>query len=253
MDDWTDEQLAASVEAYRWMQSRVHDRLKVNKAQLYRELSQKHGRTPKAWEYRMQNISHVLHLLNEDWLAGLTPAKNVGSGIIEALIKLLEVGPPTAVSGETLTHLEQQRQVVDASGFFLPETVEDQRDRVLASVVQRRGQQEFRRALLEAYGNKCAITDCDVVDVLEAAHIYPYMGEATNFVSNGLLLRADVHTLFDLKLISIDPYAMRVCVAPTLSGSDYWGLSGKPFAGPSAGDESVDQGQLQRHRASCEW
>lgn len=253
MDDWTHEQLAASVEAYRWMQGRVNDGLKVNKARLYRELSLKHGRSPKAWEYRMQNISHVLHLLNEDWLVGLTPAKNVGSGIIEALVKILEVGHPTAVSGETLTRLEQQRQLVDDSGFFLPETVEDQRDRVLASVVQRQGQREFRRALLEAYGEKCAITDCAVVDVLEAAHIYRYMGRETNVASNGLLLRADVHTLFDLRLISIDTSAMRVCVAPALAESEYWALSGKPFVGPSAAGFQVDQGQLARHRASCNW
>ncbi|MBD8644186.1 HNH endonuclease [Stenotrophomonas sp. CFBP 13724] len=253
MDDWNHEQLAASVEAYRWMQGRVDVGLKVNKAQLYRELSLKHGRTPKAWEYRMQNISHVLQLLDEDWLTGLTPAKNVGSGIIEALIKILDVRPPTAVSGETLSRLEEQRQLVDQSGFFLPGTVEDQRDRVLASVVQRQGQREFRRALLQAYRNKCAITDCGVVDVLEAAHIYRYMGRETNIASNGLLLRADVHTLFDLRLISIDSSAMRVCVAPTLAGSEYWALSGKPFAGPSAEGFLVDQGQLARHRASCNW
>lgn len=253
MDDWTHEQLAASVEAYRWMQGRVTDGLKVNKAQLYRELSLKHGRTAKAWEYRMQNISYVLQLLNEDWLAGLAPAKNVGSGIIEALTKLLRYRLLTAVSGDTLIRLEQQRHFVDESGFFLPETVEDQRDLVLASVVQRQGQQEFRRALLQAYGNRCAITGCNVIDVLEAAHIYRYMGRETNIASNGLLLRADVHTLFDLRLISIDSSAMRVCVAPTLVGSEYWGLSGKPFTGPSAGGFLVDQGQLARHRASCGW
>lgn len=132
MDNWTHEQLAASVEAYRWMQGRARDGIKVNKAKLYCELALKHGRNPKAWEYRMQNISHVLQLLNEDWLAGLTPAKNVGSGIIEALVKLLNVRLPTAVSGDTMTRLEQQRHLLDESGFFLPETVEDQRNRALA-------------------------------------------------------------------------------------------------------------------------
>src|ERR1700722_13744752 len=41
--------------------------------------------------------------------------------------------------------------------------------------------------------------------VLEAAHITPYMGASTNSLLNGLLLRADIHTLFNLGLISIDP------------------------------------------------
>lgn len=253
MEDWTHEQLTAAVEAYRWMQERVGGGLTVNKAQLYRELSAKHGRTAKAWEYRMQNISHVLQLLNKDWLDGLRPAKNVGPEITGALIKLLEVAPATAVSGDTLSRLEMQRKRVDESGFFLPESVEDQRDRVLASVVQRQGQREFRRLLLEAYENQCAITGCDVVDVLEAAHIYPYMGRETNIASNGLLLRADVHTLFDLKLVSIDASAMQVCVAPSLGGSDYWDLRGKPFSGPSANGFAVDRDQLAKHRALCGW
>lgn len=235
------------------MQSRVGDGFKVNKAQVYRELSQKHGRTPKAWEYRMQNISYVLHLLGEDWLVGLAPAKNVGSSIIESLVKILEVGLPCAVSVETLTQLEHQREIVDQSGFFVPDTVEDQRNRVLASVVQRQGQREFRRALLYAYGNKCAVTDCGVVDVLEAGHIYPYKGKATNVASNGLLLRADVHTLFDLRLMSIDTAAMRVCISPTLVKSEYEGLAGKPFVGPTAAGFLIDKKQLTRHRASCIW
>lgn len=253
MEDWTQEQLAAAVGAYRWMQERVGGGLKVNKAQVYRELSEKHGRTAKAWEYRMQNISHVLHLLSEEWLEGLRPAKNVGPEITGALIKLLEVTPATAVSSDTLARLELQRKRVDESGFFLPDSVEDQRDRVLASVVQRQGQREFRRVLLKAYENRCAITGCDVVDVLEAAHIYPYMGRETNIASNGLLLRADLHTLFDLKLVSIDASAMHVCVAPSLAGSDYWSLSGKLFAGPSAHGFTVDRDQLLKHRALCEW
>jgi len=42
-----------------------------------------------------------------------------------------------------------------------------------------------------------------VADVLEAAHILPYLNEKRNHVSNGLLLRADVHTLFDLGLIAV--------------------------------------------------
>lgn len=253
MDDWTHEQLVAAVEAYRWMQEHVGGGLKVNKAQLYRDLSSKHGRTAKAWEYRMQNISHVLQLLNEDWLDGLRPAKNVGPEITGTLIKLLEIAPPTAVSGDTLTRLELQRELVDDSGFFLPETVEDQRDRVLASVVQRQGQRDFRRLLLRAYESQCAITGCAVIDVLEAAHIYPYMGRETNIASNGLLLRADVHTLFDLKLVSIDASAMQVCVAPSLVESEYWSLSGKPFSGPSANGFAVDRDQLAKHRALCDW
>lgn len=101
MDDWTHEQLAAAVEAYRWMQQRTMDGLTVNKAQIYRDLAAKHGRTPKAWEYRMQNISHVLNQSDQKWIEGLRPAKNVGPEVTGTLLMLLAPCPPTAVSHAT--------------------------------------------------------------------------------------------------------------------------------------------------------
>jgi len=57
---------------------------------------------------------------------------------------------------------------------------------------------------MNAYERRCAITGCTIDHVLEAAHISPYLGEHTNHVTNGLLLRADIHTLFDRGLIKVD-------------------------------------------------
>jgi len=252
MDDWTYEQLAAAVEAYRWMQVRTAEGLKLNKTQLYRDLALKHGRTPKAWEYRMQNISHVLDQLKEDWIEGLKPAKNVGPEVTGVLIRLLKIGPPSAVSPATLARLEQQRQLVDESGYFLPESVEDQRNRDLRSIVRRQGQKAFRAALLEAYGGKCAMTGCGVIDVLEAAHIHRYMGKETNIVSNGLPLRADVHTLFDLNLVGVDISTMRICISPSLGGSSYAELDGRQLT-TLPERYSVDRHLLEKHRALCAW
>jgi len=253
MEHWTEARLAAAVEAYRWMQRRIADGLRLNKRQLYRDLAREHGLTPGAWEYRMQNISHVLHQLDEDWIDGLKPAKNVGPKKNGILIKLLTVGSPTSVPPATLTRLEQQRQLVNASGFFLPDNVEDLRDRVLRSIVQRQGQRNFRAALIEAYGGKCAMTGCGVVDVLEAAHIHRYMGRDTNVVPNGLLLRADVHTLFDLNLVAVDASTMRICVSPELEGSSYQELNGRPLSSPSEKKHAVDRRQIEKHRAQCGW
>ena len=64
-------------------------------------------------------------------------------------------------------------------------------------------------------------TQCKSLWVLEAAHITPYRGLKTNSVSNGLLLRADVHTLFDLALISIEPSNFVVRVSKLLGESEY--------------------------------
>jgi hypothetical protein len=86
---------------------------------------------------------------------------------------------------------------------FDPTDIEDGRKQIERMVTLRQGQPAFRRALLDAYERRCAVTGCAIDDVLEAAHISPYLGEHTHHVTNGLLLRADIHTLFDRGLIKV--------------------------------------------------
>ncbi|WP_339099325.1 DUF3427 domain-containing protein [Yersinia enterocolitica] len=117
--------------------------------------------------------------------------------------------------------LEHAQKEAEASHAFDATSVEDQRKKVLSNIVRRQGQPAFRKALLEAYEGKCAITGCTLTELLEAAHIHPYKGTHTNVVSNGLLLRADIHTLFDLRLINIDPDSLNVFVSEKLVGTDY--------------------------------
>jgi predicted restriction endonuclease len=115
-----------------------------------------------------------------------------------------------------------------------PESDYDARVRVMRQIVARRGQKKFREQLLEAYSRRCAVTGCDVVDVLEAAHIRPYRGPDSNVVSNGLLLRADLHTLFDLQLISVEPTSRRVKVSRKLQATLYAELDGVVLRSPMA-------------------
>lgn len=112
------------------------------------------------------------------------------------------------------------------AGSFDPTDVVDARERVLAAITRRRGQPAFRKALMAAYGGRCAITGCDVTEVLEAAHIHPYLGPDTNHVTNGILMRADIHTLFDLHLIAVEPNTLAVRIAPGLRGGEYESLHG---------------------------
>ncbi|MFE9958127.1 HNH endonuclease [Micromonospora sp. NPDC005299] len=103
------------------------------------------------------------------------------------------------------------RKALDGHQAPEPQNLPEGRRRRLAEVTARQGQADFRRRLIEAYGGRCAISGCDVEAVLQAAHIDPYNGPATNRVSNGLLLRADLHNLFDRGLIWIDgSYRVRV-------------------------------------------
>ena len=87
---------------------------------------------------------------------------------------------------------------------FNPFNTSDGRKKIEQMVALRQGQPSFRNALMDAYERRCAITACTIDDILEAAHISPYRGEHTNHVTNGLLLRADIHTLFDRGLIKVD-------------------------------------------------
>jgi len=92
--------------------------------------------------------------------------------------------------------------------------------RRLGTIKIRRGQAEFRASLIGAYSGKCAVTGSRIVDLLEAAHILPHT-EGTDYrVSNGLLLRADIHTLYDLHLLSIDE-RYRVHLSKMLEMSEY--------------------------------
>lgn len=113
-----------------------------------------------------------------------------------------------------------------------PMSVEDARRRIAASIVQRQGGAAFRASLIKAYGERCAITDCDAIDALEAAHIVPYRGPHTDAVENGLLLRADLHTLFDRDLLDVDPMSLRVTLSPALAKTVYGNLEGKPVRLP---------------------
>lgn len=132
---------------------------------------------------------------------------------------------------------------------FDPDDIEDARERVARTIAQRRGQQAFRGALLTAYGGRCAISGCAVVDVLEAAHIVPYRGAATNVVSNGILLRADLHTLFDCGLIAIDPEQMTVVISSSLRNSGYRQLDGRPLRLPDSAANAPSRKALQQHRS----
>ncbi len=136
---------------------------------------------------------------------------------------------------------------------FNPANQEDARDKVLREIRARRGQKKFREALVQAYEGRCAMTGCSVLDVLEAAHITPYLGPATNHVTNGLLLRADLHTLFDTLLLAVDAETMKVLVAPTIEEPAYRDLHGKPLRATVTKASAPSLEALKQHRAECRW
>ncbi|WP_291754086.1 HNH endonuclease signature motif containing protein [Cellulomonas sp. 73-92] len=81
----------------------------------------------------------------------------------------------------------------------------------------RRGQQQFRDQLLAAQGSMCALTGGAPARVLEAGHLYSYAQLGTHFKHGGLMLRRDIHRLFDDGSLAVHPSTLRIDVAPGLA------------------------------------
>ena len=133
---------------------------------------------------------------------------------------------------ESIEEITIDIENIESKLNFNPENLTDARERTNRAIVQRQGQSKFRSELLKAYGRQCAISDCDAEAALEAAHIFPYLGTDTNHVKNGLLLRADIHTLFDLYLISINPKTSKIVISSSLVNTCYKELNGKSLKCP---------------------
>ncbi len=95
----------------------------------------------------------------------------------------------------------------------------------------RLGQRSFQAVVLNAYHGRCAITGTHIPPVLQAAHILPVTKGGEHRLDNGLLLRSDVHTLFDRGYVGVDP-RYRLVVSPRLreefgNGDQFYARAGQ--------------------------
>lgn len=126
-------------------------------------------------------------------------------------------------------------------------THEEARKRVLTSVLERPNQTRFRDLLMKTYRSRCTISECDCTEVLEAAHILPVAEGGRDLVTNGLVLRADLHRLFDLKKLTVHPTKRTVRIAASLRGTIYEQFDGKAILSPAKSAHSPDAQCLKRH------
>lgn len=118
----------------------------------------------------------------------------------------------------------------------------------------RLGQGAFRVAVTDAYGRRCVVTGEKTLPVLEAAHIRPVASGGRHEISNGLLLRSDVHTLFDRGYVTVTPH-LRFRVSPRLkhdwqNGRVYYALDNQPIRRPDAAEAKPDHTALEWHADS---
>lgn len=100
-------------------------------------------------------------------------------------------------------------------------------------VTERKGQGQFRSALTKAYENRCCITGERVIELLEAAHIQPYLNADSNHVQNGLLLRSDFHKLYDNGLLYIHS-DFTIKVSPQVKSEYYRSFEGNQIILPKS-------------------
>lgn len=115
----------------------------------------------------------------------------------------------------------------------------------------RLGQGTFRTAILDAYGRACAVTTEHSLPVLESAHIRPYARSGKHEYGNGILLRVDIHRLFELGFVSVDP-DLRFRVSRRLrdewkNGATYYERDGQLIHVPKHPDLQPDKRLLQWH------
>ena len=106
-----------------------------------------------------------------------------------------------------------------------------------APVKPRLGQGAFRISVMDAYGRACAVSGGRVLPALEAAHIRPYADGGPHDVSNGILMRRDIHSVFDAGYVTID-LDLRFVVSERVksdfnNGSEYRRLHGARLAVPA--------------------
>jgi putative restriction endonuclease len=121
-------------------------------------------------------------------------------------------------------------------------------------VYPRLGQGSFRVLVTDLYQRRCAVTAERTLPVLEAAHIKPYADSGPHDPRNGLLLRSDLHTLFDRGYVTVTP-KLHLEVSRRIkeefeNGRDYYALHGRALALPTPADLAPARDFLDWHASN---
>jgi putative restriction endonuclease len=115
----------------------------------------------------------------------------------------------------------------------------------------RLGQQSFKAVVLDSYHRRCAISGTHIPPVLQAAHIQPVAKGGEHRLDNGLLLRSDIHTLFDRGYLGVDPQH-RLRVSPRLradfsNGDQFYAKAGQVIDLPERRADRPNREFLEWH------
>jgi putative restriction endonuclease len=203
----------------------------------------------------------------------VSPATNIGCRILVEPVFLPEPQwidlPPswasTIVGGKRYSTEEQEglalwnklhglaQPSLSLSGFAEPQAQQEPQARygIPTLISPRLGQGAFRVAVTEAYRRQCAISEGRVLPALDAAHIRPYAEGGSHVKSNGILLRKDIHCVFDAGYATVDP-DYKFVVSPKIkeafnNGNEYLRLHGKSLSLPNQHTDRPDREALRWH------
>ena len=165
--------------------------------------------------------------------------ENLGHGFPRQVVKLKYFSEPDQIAVKLGSTKEPKDfTLVDGTSQHKPTLRKD-----------RKGQSAFRQEILSSYRYRCCVLDDGIIELLEAAHIQPYVDERSNHPQNGICLRVDLHRLFDEGLLMIsEDYKLRV--SPSLAGIFYASLEDKLVSLPSSHNAKPSPSALASHRRS---
>lgn len=159
-------------------------------------------RRPRAWVISPEEQAEIEELIEQYGGARSAAIADAEAGLISELDRALK---------------ENAAQVSDAA-----------QERKTTVSKARPGQQKFREEAMERHGGRCVITGFKVPAVLEAAHVIPHTGDpAFDVAENSLILRRDIHALFDAALIGINPVSRKLVISSQLKTTAYRKIAGK--------------------------
>jgi putative restriction endonuclease len=152
-----------------------------------------------------------------------------------------------------LKYFNEDDRIAEILGNAQPMTpfnlVEGKTSRKSSQRKDRKGQSTFRQKILQNYNYSCCVLGETLTELLEAAHIQPYINELSNHPQNGLCLRIDLHRLFDQGLISINEQHT-VIVSKRLKNTSYASLDGRKINLPKSLAAYPSVSALAYHRTN---
>lgn len=163
----------------------------------------------------------------------------------------LDEEPGASMLQELQAILREQTAVV-AERQVAEDTIGPYRYGDLKAYRPRLGQGAFRTIVTDAYQRRCALTGEKVLPVLEAAHVRPYAQDGEHSINNGVLMKSDLHILFDRGYIAINPDDKRIVVSKNIheefdNGRDYYALHGREIRNPENSNQALSASNLGWH------